>query len=439
MSGRFGIVKSYIYARHFLHFKSRAQLERWQDRKVRRFVAWVMRHSPFYANHFSGYEPAQWRELPTLDKALMMRHFDELNTVGVTREQAFEVALRAESSRDFSPTLDGVSVGLSSGTSGNRGLFLTSPKEQQRWAGRVLARVLPPGGPHRIAFFLRANNNLYTVVGSKKVRFEYFDLLTPLEGHVARLEALAPTLLVAPPSMLRLLARARADGQLTLAPEKIVSVAEVLDPLDEAFIARAFGQIVHQVYQCTEGFLAHTCAQGTLHLNEDFLVVQKEFLDENLRKFSPIVTDFGRHSQPFVRYRLNDILTERAEPCPCGSVLTALESIEGRCDDLFQLPRASGAGWVQVFPDFVRRAILTTSERIEEYSVRQSSPERVELSLTLPAADRARIEPAVVEALAQLFESLGCRPPIIAATPPPPRRADRKLKRVERLFTVDGL
>lgn len=48
-----------------------------------------------------------------------------------------------------------MTVGLSSGTSGNRGLFLVSEREQDAWTGTVLAKLLPGGlwRKARIAFF----------------------------------------------------------------------------------------------------------------------------------------------------------------------------------------------------------------------------------------------------------------------------------------------
>lgn len=91
--------------------------------------------------------------------------------------------------------------------------------------------------------------------------------------------------------MLRLLAVAKQEGSLDIRPGKVISVAEVLDPIDEEVIREAFGGPVHQIYQCTEGFLAATCSHGTLHVNEDILVMEKEYLDEE-NPFHPIITDF---------------------------------------------------------------------------------------------------------------------------------------------------
>src|SRR5699024_1521953 len=213
-----------------------------------------------------------------------MARFDELNTVGVRRAEAEALALTAERSRDFAPMLGNVAVGLSSGTSGHRGLFLVSPADRDAWAGTVLALTLPPGlTGHRIALFLRANNALYESVRSRLVDFRYYDLTVPVADHLDDLSDYAPTILVAPPSVLRLLA---GVGPRLGGLQRVYSVAEVLDEGEAEQLAAAFGQQhLHQLYQCTEGFLAHTCAHGVLHLNEQHVLSEPEWLDS--RRVTP--------------------------------------------------------------------------------------------------------------------------------------------------------
>lgn len=384
-----GLTLLYYYVRTLImaRWSNRDKLERWQNKKIVRLLQYASRKSLFYKRRLNGLYPEHWQELPVIDKRVMMEHFSELNTVGIDRQEAFAVAMEAEKSRDFSPTLNGVTVGMSSGTSGHRGLFLVSRKEQAAWAGTVLAKVLPEPlwKPQRVAFFLRSNSNLYSSVQRGRLKFRFFDLLEPLEAHIRNLNSYLPTLLVGPPSLLRMLAEEAEQGRLKIEPQKIVSVAEVLDPLDEKVISQGFAKPVHQVYQCTEGFLAATCEYGTLHLNEDLVYFEKEYINLEEGKFVPILTDFSRFSQPLIRYRLNDILTEKKEPCPCGSVFTALEQIEGRCDDLFYLrPEnpSESEGLIPVFPDYIRQVILAC-QGIEHYAVIQHQMELWEIQLKL--------------------------------------------------------
>ncbi len=440
----------YHYSRTRLlarRWSERAGLERWQERQILRHLKWVRQHSSFYRSWWQGHTDQNWRRFPMIDKGIMMDHFDELNTVRLSRNEALNAALEAEQSRDFEPKLHGVTVGLSSGTSGNRGLFLVSPQEQDAWTGTVLAKLLAGHlrQPHRISFFLRANSNLYEAVRKGKIEFRYFDLIVPMDQHLAVLERERPDIWVAPASLLRLLADAAHEGRLTVKPWRIVSVAEVLDPLDRERIEGAFQQRVHQVYQCTEGFLGATCEHGTLHLNEDIVHIDREYLDEQKRRFVPIITDFSRRAQPIIRYRLNDILTLAEQPCACGSPFTAVERIEGRCDDILYIreiqeeDEQQEGRLIPLFPDLVTRAVIASSPQIEHYQVVQHDTDRLEIRYRLSDAEaRSAVEAQIRERIKQLCAGLEGIMPAIRFGEYDFEPGPVKLRRVERRWKPDG-
>lgn len=332
--------------------------------------------SPFYADLVKQNEKLE--NYPLMSKQSFMEHFDTINTHGIKKEIAFETALKAELSRDFSPMLKDVTVGLSSGTSGNRGIFLVSEKERAQWVTYVLDRVIGFSLKKRsVAFFLRANSNLYDSVQSNVLKFEFFDLLEDLQLHISRLNLLNPSILVAQPSMLLELGKEIEKGVISIQPEKIISVAEVLYPEDKKYLEKVFGKKIHQVYQCTEGFLASTCNEGVLHFHEDFLIIEKKYLDETKTRFHPIITDLKRCSQPIVRYELNDIIHELKD-CPCGLKTIAIDKIEGRSDDMLLFENIDGL-LVKIYPDFFRRAIILSNESISDYLLVQRSNSVIEL------------------------------------------------------------
>lgn len=429
---------------HYLRTKLRSQpkdrqtFEQWQEKRVRDHVRFVRKHSYFYREYWQGYTDADWRQFPIIDKGMMMDHFDRLNTVGISKDKAFAVAYEAERSRNFAPMIGEITIGLSSGTSGNRGIFLVSPEERRAWAGTILAKMLPRSliYKERIAFFLRANSNLYSSVSSSRIQFLFYDLLSPIEQHIERLNEQRPGIIAAPPSMLRILAEAKRSRQLQIEPYKIISAAEVLDKLDQQFIESQFEQTIHQVYQCTEGFLACTCPYGTLHINEDIVVVEKEYLDKKLGRFVPIITDFSRRAQPIIRYRLNDVLIERTEPCPCGSPFLALEAVEGRCDDIFYLHSLDDSRLRPIFPDFISRAIIKASDEVREYAAIQHSPDRMDILLRLDenVSKSAQIEQRVIHEMKDLCIKMGCKFPNIQFQLLHKNNGSKKLRRVERKF-----
>ena len=415
-------------------------LHTFHNERMRRITAYAHAHSPFYRQHWRDHDLADWRTLPLVDKRLMMDHFSTFNTCGIERERAMTTAIRAEHERDFAPTVDGLTVGLSSGTSGHRGLFLASVAEQMAWAGTILARMLPlRSRPTTIAFFLRSNSNLYEQVGGRLVRFRYFDLMLPLEQAISQLNALQPYILIGPPSLLHMLA-SELHHSLHIAPERLISVAEVLEPHDQTYLQTAFGVAVGQIYQCTEGLIAASCAHGALHIQEDVVALQAEPLPNDPDRFVPIVSDLWRTTQPIVRYRLDDVLRLQAAPCACGSAFRVLASIEGRCDDLFYFPTSGGAAR-PVFPDLIRRMILLASAEISDYQAIQDHVGQIEVRLVLrDAAAWADVARDVHASIVATLATHACSASAITILPELlPRTPDAKRRRVIRRDRGSGI
>lgn len=358
------MIYSFIKARYFGKYNPV-----FQSRLYKKQVNFLHKHAVFYQDN---------QELPLMNKQLLMTNFDKVNTVGIKKEEAINFALECERSRQFDRKLRGVTVGLSSGTSGSRGVFLVSNFERGLWAGTILAKMLPKGKlfGHKVAFFMRANSELYETIQSKLIAFKFYDLFLDMEQNFADLVTFEPTILVAPPSIL--LQFAKYNKQKINIPT-VISIAEVLEAEDAVFIKKNLDlNVIHQVYQCTEGLLGVTCAYGILHLNETFIKFEKEKLDD--RRFYPIITDLKRRAQPIIRYRLNDILVEKEVPCLCGSSELAIEKIEGRSDDIFVFDSVDRTENILVFPDFIRRCVLFSSN-LKEYRVVQLTETEINIYL----------------------------------------------------------
>lgn len=420
-----GIASAFLEARRAFAIRDRNALLARQERLLARLRTRTLAASPFYR----PYAATPFDRLPVIGKARWMAEFDAINTAGIRREEAMALAQRAEAERDFSATIGGVTVGLSTGTSGRRGLFLVSPAERRRWAGVMLAALLP-GNPLRrrkIAFLLRANSNLYETAGAGPLDFSYFDMLQPWPELTARLRSFAPEVLIAPASALDLLAR---EGGLK--PRQVISVAETLHDDEAARIEEAFGVKPEQVYQATEGVIALPCKFGKLHLNEAFLRIETDWIDRAGGRFAPVVTDLTRHTQPVVRYRLDDIVTLDEAPCACGSASRVVSRIEGRCDEVCRFLKADG-GTAPVFPDLLVRTVLATIPAVSDFTITQRRDG--ELAIRLGAGED--IPPALTLGIEALAQMLGALPPAISRDAAP--QAPGKRRRVVRMVGPEGL
>ena len=419
---KLAILRSFLQTKHF---SSLEKLHTFQQQRLR----YVLSHhgASFYPNSLN------LEDYPIIDKSVFMANFERINTPHISEKDALSVAVEAENSRDFSPVLQTpqgeIVVGLSSGTSGNRGIFLLSAQECALWAGYILKRMLPKPylKRHKIAFFLRADSHLYHSVSSRLIDFKFYDLFQPLNKHIDALNQQQPNILIMPANALKRLAQM---PNLHIKPIKIISVAEVLEDDAKQLIENRFRQPVFQAYQCTEGFLAHTCRYGNWHLNEDAVYIERDWIDEKNGRFCPIITDLNRSTQPVIRYRLNDILTACDEPCPCGSVFARIQKIEGRCDDILIAQTQNGEPF-DLYPDFIRNSIVALNQPPQEYRVEQVSGS---LKIYLKPLNNDLIKD-ITTALNQLFDKLKIKPlhlEFLEYTEPPLHQKFRRICRIKK-------
>lgn len=419
--------------------RERWWLPRHHDAARHRALARFLRDDLPRARFYAPYAGQPLDALPVVTKADVLADFAGFNRYGIALDEALAVAEAAERSRDFTTTLPGdVTVGLSSGTSGRRGVFLVSPHERELWAGILMGRMLAPAslralaGPGlRVALFLRADSNLYQTLASRRVRFSWHDLRAPLESHLPDL--VGTDVLVAPASVLRAIAE-RTGPEDGVAPLQVVSVAETLDPQDEAVVAARFGRRVEQIYQATEGLLATSCPAGRLHLNESHVHVEPEWIDH--QRFHPVVTDFTRTTQLVVRHRLDDVLLAAPGPCPCGRPGRSIAAVLGRADDVLTLTRDAGgpSGAVEpgvpVHPDVLRHA-LALVPGLEDHRLEQHGAQwRVAVR---PEAAASTLVPGIAAEVAALARRLGAHPPEVVATAWPHEAPDAKRRRIRRV------
>lgn len=392
----------------------RDELEEKQARRLARFLNGPASKVPAFA----GCRGLPLQDWPTMDKSRLMADFALYNRLGMTTAEAW-----AHFENSTAP--EGYAVGASTGTSGNRGLYVVSEAERYRWLGVMLSRALPDvlTRRHRVAVVLPANSRLYDAANeSRHLALQFFDLAQGIEAQFAPLEDFHPTVIVGPPKFLRAL----AESETNLSPDRIFSGAEVLDDEERQIIQGRFGVIVREIYMATEGLFAVGCEKGSLHLIEDHVHFEFEPVEGSAALVSPLITDFSRTTQIMVRYRMNDVLELAKLPCNCGRPHRVIKAVHGRCDDVFQLVSGDGKK-VRVTPDVIRNTIIGTDRSIRDFRVVQTGGNAVQL--TLPTTN-ARGLTAACEALQTLFASCGAAPEVTAHVTELMPPSGHKLRRV---------
>lgn len=306
-------------------------------------------------------------EIPVITKKTFIENFTQLNTLKLDYKEGLEIGLKQESSRDFVDKKD-FSIILSSGTSGLRGVVITRPQEQIKWVVSLFAHLswFSIFKSYRIAFFLRSNSAMYeNVKQASKIQFHYFDLAKDFSKIYQELLDYNPTVLIAPPYILKEIIQLKNKDKNVLSKVKIlVSVADVLEDSLLLECQKNFACPIHQIYQATEGFLAATCKFEKLHMNEDLLLVEKTQIGEGGR-FSPILSDYFRETQIICRYKLDDILISN-KACECGSKKMYIEKIEGRSDEILDF-RGN-----KIYPDYLRHVVQNNLNSFKDFAVIKS-------------------------------------------------------------------
>lgn len=354
----------FLRARYFWVFNNREELIQHQKNQLKKYEQFLK------LKKYTGFKLLSDLNEKYLTKQIMQQNFSVFNAYSLDKSSCVSQAQKDE--REKTNGIENeLSFGLSSGTSGSRGVFISSKKEQIIWAAIILAKLLPSkmirqifnpfSDKLHISLFLRANNNLYKSINRFGLSLKFYELNKNIETSLTDLNNKRLDILVAPASVLLLIARKMEKSEIQLNPQLVISVAEVLEQKD--YIEKHFKKIIHEIYQCTEGLLAYTCKNGTLHLNESFVKFEEVRIDN--KRFMPVITDFTRKSQFFVNYLHEDILV-KGDKCACGEISNTLERIEGRQDETLNFE-----GKV-IFPDSIRKVFFNTKNEIQNFMLKKN-------------------------------------------------------------------
>lgn len=437
----------YLLCRFRFKYFSTKQIRKYQNRKAKNVSDNAIKNSVFFRNRYEGYTLSDFYALPTINKKVMMDNLTEYNTVGLTKEQILDFCLEIENSRDYSKRLNGLNIGMSSGTSGNKGVEIVTRREENYMKAALFARFdFPKGEKINLSFILRVSAPAFSLnkFGHK---LTYISQLNSIEEIGRQLEKINPNVLTAPPSVLKIIAEEVEHNRLSIKPKRVISYAEILYPDVKCYLGKIFHCPVHEIYKCTEGPIGITCKNGNLHINEDLVLVETLNIDNT--ETAPgtpcqklIITDLHKKAQPIIRYELNDIITICRDKCDCGSSFRVIEKIHGRSDDLFWAKNIENNSWQFIFPDYISRSVISSSEKIDEYQVVQKSPEEILVRLLLKnkSLESSFEKEVLISNIKNLFREYHCKVPdiIIVYEKPEVSNNSFKLIRIQRNFNIDN-
>jgi len=384
-------------------------------------------HSPWYRNAWKHLPEGAVRlaNLPVVTKPELMASFDDWCTDPSINRVAVDAFL-AEQARIGERFLDRYIVWMSSGTSGEPGIFIQDGMAMSTYDALVSAHLTGPtfapcnwqdvaaqGG--RAALITADTGHFASIASWRRLAagkpwldMRSFAVTQPMADIVRALNDYQPAFVSSYPTVLLLLAQEQEQGRLAIRPAALWSGGEGLSLAARQEIERVFGCPLQNEYGASECLaIADACAEGWLHVNADWVILEP--VDRHYRPTPPgelshtvLLTNLANAVQPIIRYDLGDSVRAKAEPCACGNPLPAIQ-VEGRSDDVIEL-RARDGTRLRLVP-LALTTIVEDATRVHRFQIVQLAGDR--LGLRLMDGDRAHVGASALAALRGYLGQIG--------------------------------
>lgn len=404
-------ILDYIKLKWHFNFYSKKRIERYQLKKIKKLINYSKKYSSFYKNEYKNKKIKTWDnyyELPLINKNKMMDNLTEINTINATKEELYEYSLNNELKKNYKGYFKNqYVVGLSSGTSGNKGIYITDKRLTKKLPFVFLARsgISLSLLPFNILFLLRVYSQGFDDINSTFIKLKYMSTMEKIDKVVKRINEQKINILMCPPSFLRQLLP--EQDKILVRIKLIMTYAEVLTEEEKIKFENKFNCKVIEIYQTSEGQMASSCRCGNLHINEDLVFIELYYNNKKLDKKNivadkMIITNLINFAHPLIRYEMNDLIV-LGEKCKCGSNFRTIKKIIGRNDDIIYLYDKEGN--VQyIFPDLFARWIITTSDEIREFKVVNNKIGQMEI--TIDVLNKKEIKSIIYDINKRLKEEL---------------------------------
>jgi phenylacetate-coenzyme A ligase PaaK-like adenylate-forming protein len=394
-----------------------------QHHGLRRTIATALLNSSYYRSVIGalGNSPRRLQDFPIMNKSILMEEFDRIVTDPRLNRALVEdhLAHRGATVELFGkyhvfPT--GGSTGVRSMMVYDRTTRLIGIANMLNWLRGMgvgeTTKVIGIGA----ATSIHVSNHAFHEIRKSRPDAPRLDVTMPLARLVEALNAYQPEVLITYPSLLREFALEQLAGRLSIAPRRCSSVSETLSSEVRRLAFEAWKTPVINNYGATEtGTIGSECEEADgIHLLEELLVV--EIVDEDYQPVPPgvvgermLVTTLFNPVMPLIRYEISDRVALAGEPCRCGRPHWRLSSIEGRREEILDLPAKDGG--IARIPAVRLRDPLLLNPGLRQYQV-EARPEGLHVRVVLgpETSDPTSLLESLRQAIAMQLNKMGAMP-----------------------------
>lgn len=306
--------------------KTREQIRTLQDKKLQKLLYYAYDHSTYYRKTFEQrgitrehIDRLPLSAFPTMDKKMLMEHFDEIVTVPDIRQEELR-KFDEKTSSDEKLFREKYHVVHSSGSTGVPRYFVYDASAWNQMLlgiirGALWDMTMPQilkllSGGLRI-LYIAATDGRYggaMAVGDGidgvGVEQRFLDIKTPLSEWVHTVRDFKPDIIIGYPSAIKILGGLVESSEVSVNVCRVISCGEPLAPGLRSYLEKIFGAVVVNFYGASESLALGVETNGTegMYLFDDMNYI--EIINGKM-----YLTSLYNYAQPLIRYEISDQLT----------------------------------------------------------------------------------------------------------------------------------
>jgi len=386
----------------------RRRSEALRDHRVRLVVAYAVRHVPYYRALFErqGISPADINgaadlaRLPLLDREVVRVHPERFVADTAAGRRALDFYTSGSTGTPLRVYHDQASLlrNIAYGERERAAIIEvcgTGFRPKELYVGGQVSTF------RQVIAFYEDNVLLPT-----KPRRVWMSVARPIEEVIAACNRERPDVLVGYGGWIALFFRIiEARGLRVQLPKMVMYMAEAMPPGAREHIEGRFGVPVLSRYSAAEAFkIGYFCARRTgFHLHEDLCHLRIVGPDgatlPDGERGQIVVSNLVNRASVLLNYPIGDMGALTTCRCTCGRTTRLLSELEGRVEDILELP-----GGRHIHPRAIWQAVKDDQDLLQ-YQLVQREPLRFHFILT--TADEAAFERVLGRAMPQLRALLG--------------------------------
>ena len=347
-------VSQHIYRLHF----SKERLLQYRQDQLRKLLRYVNKHSPWYQRQLAGidldhFTESQLPQLPILDKATLMDHWDEIVTVpGLCLSRAESHIEAMNQNPDLLYLDQRYHVLATSGTSGQRGVFVYDWEEwntyytmYRRYGLRQSYHsMIPLNAADQIVVGVVAASDavhgmyaLARTYAPRNTQTYHYPVTLTIADIVAGLNQIQPHVVQGCPTSIYRLCEEVRHARLQISPRVISLGGESLYPLIRSAIKSVWPEAyIFNTLGTSEGMAGVGCVGDSeaMHLNDDLCIIEP--VDASGHR-TPVgewstkvyMTNLFNYTLPLIRYEIGDSLCFIEQSCACGVAHQLIKEPQG--------------------------------------------------------------------------------------------------------------